>query len=149
MGYNYDDVPARLGAEGPTEPPGEKNREVAPAVMGVMSALKAAADWFQREASAVKCDQDRTVGQMAVICTSAIAALEASLRPAEDLSPKPRPPPSPSALFRAGFDYGAMAMLYEQIPEDVRPARWGEKPPPPADWEAAWAIVRAQIAAAK
>jgi hypothetical protein len=129
----------------------EKSREVAPAVQGVMFALKDAQAWFMALAmSNPKLWPTGLEGPavMEAKITRAIGALEAMLEPG-DPAPKPKAPPSPSALFRVGFDYGAMAMLYEQIPEDARPARWGDKPAPPANWEDAWALVRAQIAAAK
>lgn len=148
------------------------HREVAPAVAGVMAALKAAAAKFREYEARQREDAERlravTPGhpavperhaeamvnrEMAEMCERAAADLEgmlaASFQRVADATDRPKAPPSPSALFRAGFDYGAAAMLYEQIPEDARPARWGEKAPPPANWEDAWAIVRAQIAATK
>lgn len=142
QGSGFDPGAAGHELQGRAKGP-EKSREVAPAVAGVMSALKESESYFRARGPA-----DR-----AEACARALADLEgmlaASFQRVADATDRPKAPPSPSALFRAGFDYGAAALLYEQIPEDARPARWGEKPAPPANWEDAWAIVRAQIAAAK
>lgn len=154
QGSGFDPGAAGHELQGRAKGP-EKSREVAPAVAGVMAALKAAAAKFcEYEIEAQRIGGNPAADrQMAQMCETAAADLEgmlaASFQRVADATDRPKAPPSPSALFRAGFDYGAMAMLYEQIPEDARPARWGEKPVPPPTWEAAWAIVRAQIAAAK
>lgn len=162
---------AGAGEAGATERLVEKSGEVAPAVGGVMSALKRAAEAFReyeasgRQAAAGLNDGPGKAqkigmlagaernGGLALMCEKAIADLEASLAASfqrvADATDRPKAPPSPSALFRAGFDYGAMAMLYAEIPEDARPARWGEKPAPPASWQDAWALVRGQIATAR
>lgn len=128
--------PGGAGAGDPDGVAGAENREVA----GVMGALKASADHFRKIEAAAAMETVKTMNrQMAVKCEAAIAELEGSL----DREPvaKPKPPPSPSALFRAGWDYGAAAAVHAGLPEEKRP----EAAPPPT-WEDAWAVVRAKIA---
>lgn len=128
----------------------ENSREGAPAVSGVLEALKASAAWFRDAAEsepgiAALGSPPRYSVEMAALCLAALRDLEGMLaasvqRVATD---KPKPPLSPSALFRMGFTYGGTAGAYHMMTDEAKEAAG---PAPPANWEAAWAEVRALLA---
>lgn len=147
------------------EVPVAKNAEVAAAVGVALGVLRAAGAKFReyevhhgREASlsdpgsAVQGDRLTKASinrSMALNCEEAAeglaASIEAAFTTAMDV-PKIREPLSPSALFRAGFEYGERAGRYAEIPEDAREVRWGDKAVPPSSHDQAWSIVRAILA---
>ena len=139
--------------------PAEKNREVPAAVGGVMGALKASAAHFREiqarehqrsfihpEEATVCLRNEDVARQMAEMCERAIADLEAMTAPPEDPAVKRPAPASPSAIFRMGFDYGALGMMYEKMSEPERAEKWGDLAPPANNWQDAWAVARAVLA---
>jgi hypothetical protein len=148
-----------MGEEVGGEAPVENVREVPPGVVstqGVMAALKAAGTQFRiyEELHRLKGTPDgdakaRTNSQMAERCEGAIADLEKALDEAAAMPRARSTSASPSALFRAGFEYGALAYAWNLANDEERPRPkvedFGGRLIAP-DWAAAWAVARAQLA---
>lgn len=120
----------------------EKIREVAGPVEAAMAALRAASEAFSRlNEHGLSAGDARG---LRVMCDGALLNMRASLEEAFSRALEREKPkgPSPALLFRLGFAYGEAAKGWVLTPEDERPD--GEGPPP--NWEAAWAVVRSQLA---